>query len=173
MGLPVWHERKGDPGPPAPVRVSERGEVEIGQRVAVDQQERLGADDLQRLSRSAGGAEQDRLFPRVAHADGQVAAISHHGSDCLRQMMQVQHDVGDSAGGEPARFGAPGSAATGMAGLARTSVNGRRRVPRPAVRIIAVVNLGIISGCRIAGLQDCRKGRERKEIAPPLNPAFL
>src|ERR1051325_3833846 len=36
---------------------------------------------------------------------------------------------------------ASGSPATGTAGFARTSLSGRRRVPRPAVRIIALVDM--------------------------------
>ena len=141
------------------MRVGQTREVDVGQRVAVDQEERVGADDRQRLARAAGGAKDSRLFPRIAHARAEVAAVADRGGDRLGTMMQVEHEVVNALAGQPAAMRRiSGSPATGMAGLARTSVSGRSRVPRPAVRISA----GKREGNRPLGtLQRDRMARPR------------
>src|SRR5262245_56136482 len=61
--LDVGNEGQRDECARRGVCVRERFEVQIGQRVAVDEKKRLCADDVECLSRSAGAAENDRLFP--------------------------------------------------------------------------------------------------------------
>ncbi len=79
----------------------ERGQRQVGQRVAVDDQERLGADDVERLPWSAGRPEDIRLLPRVARPHAQVAPVADDGGERVGEVVQVQHDLSDAGGGKP------------------------------------------------------------------------
>ena len=56
----------------------ERSQSKIRERIAVHNQERLDADDVERLARSTCRTEDQRLLPRIARADAQVAPVSDH-----------------------------------------------------------------------------------------------
>ena len=78
------------------MRVGEARQIDVGQRVAVDDEERIGADDRAREPRAAGAAENRRQLPRVADARAEVAAVAEAGGDRLRPMMQVEHQIVDA-----------------------------------------------------------------------------
>ena len=71
------------------------GDVDVGQRVAVGDEERRRAEQRQRLSRAAGGA-QDRHLPRVPDAHVEVRSVADDTGEGVRQVMQVEHRVGDA-----------------------------------------------------------------------------
>ena len=79
-------------------------EMHVGQRVAVDDEKRVGpveVDERQRHARTAGAAEHARLFPRVARADAEIRAVADDRGDRLRPMMEIEHDVADAVRGQP------------------------------------------------------------------------
>ena len=101
IGPTIGHQRERHRRAGRSMRVVELSEVEVGERVTVDQEERVGADDGQRLAHAAGGAKNGRLFPGIAHARAEVAAVADRRGDRFRTMMQVEHDVCDTLGSQP------------------------------------------------------------------------
>jgi hypothetical protein len=91
------HERAG-----CIVRGGDCIQVDVGERVAVDDEETIGADERQRLPRTAGAAEHRRLLPGVAHAGVEIAAVADDRGDRLGAMMQVQDELGHALRDEPA-----------------------------------------------------------------------
>ena len=87
--------------PDAACASREPHEVDVGQRVAVDDEKRVGADDRQREPRAAGAAEHARLLPRVAHARAEVRAVADAAASVFGTMMQVQHEIVDALRDEP------------------------------------------------------------------------
>ena len=85
----------------AAVLVEQRRDVDVAKRVAVDDDELLGVEQRQRMARSAGRAQHRRLFPRILHPSAELTAVAHDSGDGLRQMMQIDDDVGQSLMGEP------------------------------------------------------------------------
>ena len=121
-----------DRAPARAWRARKRREVEIGERVAVDEEEPLRVEQRQRAGRTARAPEDARL-PRVAHAHAERAAVA----DGRRH----RRPAGD-AGSAPRRRRPPpasqrrmrpasGTPATGSAGLAR-EVRERRAGACPA-----------------------------------------
>ena len=81
--LAVGHERERHARARRGVRRLERREVDVGQRVAVDDQEVVGADDRPGETRSAGAPEDARL-PRIAHAGAEIAPVADDGRERVR-----------------------------------------------------------------------------------------
>ena len=77
----------------------ERAEGKGRQRVAVDDEE-ARSEQRQRLSRTTGGAENDRL-PGVAHAHPRGPSVTCHARDRLRPVVQVEDGFGDALSRQP------------------------------------------------------------------------
>ena len=88
--------------PDGTVRRLERAQVDVGQRVAVHDEEGVYADDGERLPRTAGASEHGRLFPRVADASAEVAAVTKACRDGGREMVQVDDEIGHTLRDQPA-----------------------------------------------------------------------
>ncbi len=86
-----------------PVAARHGVEIDVGQGIAVDDQERTGVtgEQRQRVPRPARGPEH-RLLPRVADAGPEVGAVANRGGNRRRLMMQVQDEVGQSVRHQPA-----------------------------------------------------------------------
>ena len=108
------------------------------ERVAVDDQKRVGVEERQRVSRAAGRSE-NRLLPRVAHADAQVRAVADDGGNRLGPVVQVEHDVGHALRSRASRARARSACVPRAARRAwrRGASADRGGVPRPAVRTSA------------------------------------
>jgi hypothetical protein len=75
--------------------VGQRVQIDVGERVAVDDVERFIWQQGQCLARTAGGAEDGRL-EGVADADAEIASVADMRRNRLRHVMQVQHEVADA-----------------------------------------------------------------------------
>ena len=78
------------------MRRGERAEADVRQRVAVDDEERVDAENGERLTRSARAAEDDGLLPRIADARRQIAAVADDRRERVGTMVEVEHEVGDA-----------------------------------------------------------------------------
>src|SRR5262245_59492145 len=81
--------------------LGQRLEGEVRHRVAVHQEEGLAADHRYRPARPASTAEHLGLLPGVADAYVKVAAVADTRGERLREMVEVQHELGDVLAGEP------------------------------------------------------------------------
>ena len=138
--LTVGHERHRDQRAGPLVRGCQRAEVDVGQRVAVDDEEGAGADDRQRVPRPArrcrappaaptniGRARRDRCRLRRA-------AVSVCGRWWRLRTRSVTPCRGEPPDDPPnERF----AARRGSRASRGRDVSGRSRVPRPAVRTSA------------------------------------
>ena len=84
------------------MRGDERRDVNVRQRVAVDNEKGGRVEQRQRLARAAGGTE-DRVLPRVADAHTEIGSISDDARQRLRQMMEIEHRVGDAGAAQRAK----------------------------------------------------------------------
>src|SRR5882762_8344458 len=74
---------------------NETGEVEVAEEIAVDDEERLIAEQWKSLCNSARGLE--RLgFARVADRDAGAASIAERGFDHVAEMRVIDHDLANS-----------------------------------------------------------------------------
>src|SRR6266851_7754100 len=80
---------------PSERAADESGEVEIAEDVAVDGDERFGAQKRQRLDDSAGGFERLGLA-RVADRDAQGAPVAESGLDQVAEMRVIDYDLADT-----------------------------------------------------------------------------
>ena len=85
--------------PRAPVVFEQLAEAQVGERVAVDDEE-ARAEQRQRPPRPARRAEQDRL-PGVTDADSGGGPVPDRARDRLRAVVQVEHDVGNPLPSQP------------------------------------------------------------------------
>ena len=90
---------EGDRGAGGRVGLGERAKREGRQGVAVDDEE-ARAEQRQRLPRTAGGTEDDRL-PGVAHVHAGSLPVAHQPCDRLRPVVQVEDDFRDALGRQP------------------------------------------------------------------------
>src|SRR5262245_53127392 len=79
----------------------DRNEIDIGERIAVDDQKRrvlsLFREQRQRAARSARRAE-DRRLPGIADAHAEIAAIANMCRQRVGEVVQVEYRVGDTRG---------------------------------------------------------------------------
>ena len=79
------------------MRLGHAAQVDVGERVAVDQKNVSAADDVERLARPAGAAEHDAAVPTSSERGAEIAAVAEDGGQRLRQVMEVQGHIGDAA----------------------------------------------------------------------------
>ena len=119
----------------------QRGDVEVGEHVAVGDDERVvDARDVGREADGPGGVE--RLgFDRVAQRHAGAAAVGEGLDERLGLEAERQRDLGDAA----ARQGSTsrsmmGRWPTGSIGLGMVLVSGRSRVPNPPTSTTARIS---------------------------------
>ena len=141
-------------------------EIDIGQRVAVHDQQLVAVHQRERARRPSARTEE-RLFPRVAHAHAERGAIADDGRDCLRAVVQVDDRIAHAVRASRRRMCAmSGAPATGRAGLARSHESGRRRVPRPGRRA-----RGRRACARLAGGRQRRGRGDQRLMAAAQTPS--
>src|SRR5688572_2731299 len=86
--LRVRHDRHRDERARLTMVLDQRTNVEIGERVAVDDQEGR-TEKGNRTSRTSGGTEH-RDFPGIADTHAEGTAVANESRQRVRQMMQVQ-----------------------------------------------------------------------------------
>ena len=113
---PAVDDRHRDERIGVDVLLRHRAQVDVGQRVAVDDQESIGREQRDRARRAARRAENVGL-PRITHVEPICGAVADDARDGVGAMMQVQDDAPD-------------------AGVAQPVQDARRRAacPRPATR---------------------------------------
>ncbi len=74
-------------------------QIDIGDDLSVDDDERLTFEKLSRVIESATRAEDYRLF-NVMQLDAEATAITQRTPHRLRPVMQVHHDLVDTVTGE-------------------------------------------------------------------------
>ena len=84
------------------MRASQAFDVDVRERVAVDDEKRVGINHRQRQAWTSGAAENLRLFPRIPYARTEIVAVTDYCCDRLGAMMQVEHQIGNAARDEPA-----------------------------------------------------------------------
>ena len=82
--------------------VAEGAEIHVGQRVTVDDEERVGADDGLGEARPAGTAQDSWIFPGVAHVRRQIGPVAEYRRYRFRTVVQVEHELGHATRREPA-----------------------------------------------------------------------
>ena len=97
---PVEGKRGVRDGSRRPVKRHERAEIQIGQDVAVDDEEGILEERLDPLD-AAGGAEQLRLL-RVADLDAEAGPVAEVAAHRLRPVVQVDGDPADPVVPQPA-----------------------------------------------------------------------
>src|SRR5439155_5614510 len=99
--LAVRDERQRDEGTRRVVRGEHGFRIDVGQRIAVDDEEGIGGKNRQRQTQSARGAEYDRLLPRVADACREIGAVTDDGGQGFGKMMKIQYEIPDTVPGQP------------------------------------------------------------------------
>ena len=84
------------------VSIGEAAEVEVGERIAGHDQERLVAEPVAHVSHASGGAEE-LLLLRVGEVHPQVRSVAEPVGDRLGKPVEVRDDVGDAVAGQRAQ----------------------------------------------------------------------
>jgi hypothetical protein len=100
--LAVGHERERHERARGRMLVGEPDQVDVGQRIAVDDQKGVGAEQRPRQAWAACAAKHARLLPGVAYARREVRAVPDNGGQCLRAVMEIQDEIVDALRDEPA-----------------------------------------------------------------------
>ncbi len=75
--------------------VDHRLEIDVAQRVAVDDDERrVAVEQRQGVAGAPGGSQQARL-PGIPHVEPEVRAVADQARDRLGPVVQIEHDVVD------------------------------------------------------------------------------
>ncbi len=77
------------------VRPDECGDVDVGQGVAADHDERVVGQQVAKVAGAAGGAEQ-RLFEAVLEIEAERRAVAEVGADVVGIVVQIDADLGDA-----------------------------------------------------------------------------
>ena len=99
LWLAVLSDRHRDEGAGAPVGGNQRGYINVGQCVAIGDEERRRGKKRQGVSRSASGP-QERHLPGIPDTHAEVGSVSDDAGERMRQVMQVEHGVGDTGGAQ-------------------------------------------------------------------------
>jgi hypothetical protein len=91
------HERVG-----IDVLCRQRAKIEVGQRVAVDDQESIGFEQRNGPRRAAGRPE-DAGLPRIAHRQPHPRSVADDACDRFGAVMQVEHHAADAGVVQPAQ----------------------------------------------------------------------
>ena len=73
--------------------IGERGEVDVCQRIAIDDEEGIAADKRERLAGAARRSENLRRFPGISHAHAEIAAVADVRGDRFRQVVEIEHEI--------------------------------------------------------------------------------
>ena len=118
------------------VELAHRPQVDVGQRVAGDDQEGV-AEELGGVADAAGGAEQ-LLLLAVGEVDPELGAVAEVVLDLVREQCRLAiTSVKPWPASSRRMCSITGRFSTGTIGFGISKVIGRSRVPRPAARTIA------------------------------------
>ena len=93
----VGDQRHGHCRAAAPVLICEAAQIDIGERVAVDEQDGPAARAVEQQRQGvpwAARGPQERPLPRVSNPGAAVAAVADDSRDRRRPVVQVQHQIG-------------------------------------------------------------------------------
>jgi hypothetical protein len=76
------------------------GEIDVDPDVAIDQQERIVAEQWQGIPHAAAGFQRGVAFVRVDDAQAPVRPIAQRGRELIRQPGDVDHDIVHADRGE-------------------------------------------------------------------------
>ena len=89
-----------DAGAAVAVGLDERGQVDVGEHVAGDHEERV-VELGRRVAHRPGGAER-RVLGGVAHAHAEVGAVAEVVADLVGEVRDRDHDVVEAVAGRAA-----------------------------------------------------------------------
>ena len=125
--------QRGDPARAA-VALHQRAQVDVGERVARDDHDRVVAEEVGHVAHTAGRAQQLLL-------EAVLEAVAEVGADRVRVVVEVGDQLGRSPGAasSPTMCAITGRSSTGTIGFGISKVIGFSRVPSPAASTIAFI----------------------------------
>ncbi len=99
---PAFDHRHRDERIGVDVLCRHRAQVDVRQRVAVDDQESIGGQQRDRARRAARRPENFGL-PRITHVDAELGAVADDARDGVGAMMQVEDGAPDARIAQPVK----------------------------------------------------------------------